>query len=117
MRLLLNYWTFAGGPDLRFVSDDEKAAAIIKEVSDFFKVPIPIMKSACRKREFVQARQIAMYFIREKTSLSQFRVGLGFGGRDHSTVIHACQTVNDLIDSDKKYRQNVLDIRNKIAFI
>jgi chromosomal replication initiator protein len=41
-------------------------------------------------------------------------IGIFFGGRDHSTVIHACQTVNDLIETDKKFRHDVEEIEKRI---
>ena len=55
------------------------------------------MKAKSRKRELVHPRQVAMYLAKEKTDLSLKSIGYHFGGRDHSTVIHAVQTISDLV--------------------
>lgn len=87
---------------------------IQKLVSEYFSVSVDLMKSKTRKREIVQARQVSMYFAKQLTQSSLKNIGLHFGGRDHSTVIHACQTVNDLIDTDKKFRMDVDELTKKI---
>jgi chromosomal replication initiator protein len=74
---------------------------IIESVTEHFKVRIPDLKGKSRLREIVLPRQIAMYLAKELTNLSLKSIGYHFGGRDHSTVIHAIQTVNDLMDTDK----------------
>jgi chromosomal replication initiator protein len=70
-------------------------------LSKHFKVRIPDLKGKSRLREIVLPRQTAMYLAKELTNLSLKSIGYHFGGRDHSTVIHAIQTVNDLMDTDK----------------
>jgi chromosomal replication initiator protein len=87
---------------------------IQKLVSDYFGVSVDLMKSKTRKREIVQARQISMYFAKQLTQASLKNIGMYFGGRDHSTVIHACQTVNDLIDTDKKFKSDVDELSKRI---
>ena len=87
---------------------------IQKLVCDFYNIPVEAVKSKTRKREIVQARQIAMYFTKDLTKASLKNIGIFFGGRDHSTVIHACQTVNDLIETDKKFRHDVEEIEKRI---
>jgi chromosomal replication initiator protein len=87
---------------------------IQKLVCDFYNVSIDSVKSKTRKREIVQARQIAMYFAKDLTKASLKNIGTHFGNRDHSTVIHACQTVNDLIDTDKKFRHDVEELNKRI---
>jgi chromosomal replication initiator protein len=86
------------------VKDSEKEVTIdtiIEAVTEHFKVRIPDLKGKSRLREIVLPRQIAMYLAKELTNLSLKSIGYHFGGRDHSTVIHAIQTVNDLMDTDK----------------
>jgi chromosomal replication initiator protein len=87
---------------------------IQKLVCDYYNIPVEAVKSKTRKREIVQARQIAMYFTKDLTKASLKNIGMMFGGRDHSTVIHACQTVNDLIDTDKKFRHDVEELEKRI---
>jgi len=83
-------------------------------VCEYFEVPIEMVKSQTRKREIVQARQISMYLAKAHTKSSLKSIGSFFGGRDHSTVIYACQTVEDLIDTDKKFKGYVADIQKKL---
>lgn len=87
---------------------------IEKLVCDYFEVPIEMVRSKTRKREIVQARQISMYLAKSYTKSSLKTIGSFFGGRDHSTVIYACQTVGDLIDTDKKFKGYVHDIQRKL---
>lgn len=87
---------------------------IQKLVCDYFTVTIDSVKSKTRKREIVQARQIAMFFAKDLTKASLKTIGAHFGNRDHSTVIHACQTVNDLMDTDKKFKYDVEELTKRI---
>jgi chromosomal replication initiator protein len=87
---------------------------IQKTVGEFFGVDNEKMKSKTRKREVVMARQIAMYFAKECTDHSLKSIGYHFGGRDHSTVIHAVQSVNNLMVKDKKYGEAVTELKKKL---
>jgi chromosomal replication initiator protein len=77
---------------------------IQKVVSDYFEMPIELMKSKTRKREVVQARQIAMYYAKSLTKSSLATIGMQCGGKDHATVLHACRTVNNLMETDKRFK-------------
>jgi chromosomal replication initiator protein len=55
-----------------------------------------------------------MFYAKNMTKASLKSIGTHFGGRDHSTVIHACQTVNDLMDTDKKFKNDVEEIGKRI---
>mgnify|MGYP000269615402 CR=1 FL=1 len=77
-------------------------------------ISVENIKSKTRKREITQARQISMYFAKQLTKASLKNIGAYFGGRDHSTVIHACQTVNDLIDTDKRFKEDVEELEKRI---
>ena len=88
---------------------------IQKTVADYFSVPVALLKEKTRKKEIVTARQVAMYFTKEHTSHSLKTIGYHFGGRDHATVIHSVQTVSDLIDSDKKFRDQISELRKKFV--
>jgi chromosomal replication initiator protein len=87
---------------------------IQKLVCDYFTIPVEQVKSKTRKREIVQARQISMYYAKDLTKSSLKTIGMHFGGRDHSTVIHACQTVNDLMETDKKFKADIDEIAKRI---
>lgn len=87
---------------------------IQKLVCDYFTIPVDLVKSKTRKREIVQARQISMFYAKDLTKSSLKTIGMHFGGRDHSTVIHACQTVNDLIETDKKFKADIDEIGKRI---
>ena len=70
--------------------------------------------SKTRKREISQARQIAMYLGRNFTKKSLAAIGAEIGGRDQATVLHACNTVSDLIETDKNFKQYVSDIEKQL---
>lgn len=88
---------------------------IQKVVCDYFDLPIELMKSKTRKREVVQARQIAMYFAKQLTKASLASIGAHCGGKDHATVLHACKTVNNLMETDKRFRSYIDELEKKMA--
>jgi len=87
---------------------------IQKMVCDYFNISVDQMHSASRKREIVQARQLAMYFAKTLTKNSLASIGVEIGGKDHATVLHAVRTVKNLIDTDKHFRVYVEEIEKKI---
>ncbi|MCK5078844.1 MAG: chromosomal replication initiator protein DnaA [Bacteroidales bacterium] len=87
---------------------------IQKVVCDYFNISLDIINSKTRKREIVQARQLAMFFAKKHTKASLATIGLHCGNKDHATVLHACRTVNNLIDTDKQFRIYVEDLDKKI---
>lgn len=88
---------------------------IQKVVCDYFELPIEMLKSKTRKREVVQARQIAMYFSKKMTKSSLANIGAHCGGKDHATVLHACRTVNNLSETDKQFKGYLEDLEKKLA--
>jgi len=82
-------------------------------VANYFKITKEKMKDKIRKKEIVIARQVAMYFSKDFTNHSLKSIGNHFGGRDHSTVIHAVQSVNDMIDTDNIFKNNIQDLKKK----
>jgi len=88
---------------------------IQKVVCDYFDLPIELLKSKTRKREVVQARQIAMYFAKKMTKNSLASIGAHCGGKDHATVLHACRTVNNLQETDKQFRGYLDDLEKKLS--
>ena len=88
---------------------------IQKVVCDYFDMPIELLKSKTRKREVVQARQIAMFFSKKMTKSSLATIGMHCGGKDHATVLHACRTVNNLSETDKQFRKYLEDLDKKLT--
>lgn len=87
---------------------------IQKIVCDYFNMPTDSLQSKTRKREIVQARQIAMFFSKTLTKSSLASIGSQIGNKDHATVLHACKTVNNLIDTDKHFRVDVEEIEKRL---
>jgi chromosomal replication initiator protein len=79
---------------------------IQKTVADYFKLRLLDLLSEKRSRSLARPRQIAMTLARELTQLSLPEIGQAFGGRDHTTVMHACQRVQDLQASDTRVRED-----------
>jgi chromosomal replication initiator protein len=89
---------------------------IQKVVCNYFDVPVDSLQSKTRKREIVQARQVAMYFSKNLTKSSLATIGSQIGGKDHATVLHACKTVNNLVDTDKQFKNQIEEIEKKLKF-
>src|ERR1700753_581090 len=87
---------------------------IQRMVCDYFAVPYDKLLQKTRKREIVQARQITMYLTKAFTKNSLKTIGEHFGGRDHTTVIPSRQTVKDLMDTDSLFRENVMELQQKV---
>lgn len=83
-------------------------------VCEYFGISNEALVSKTRKREISQARQIAMFLGRNLTKKSLATIGSQMGGRDHATVLHACNTVSDLIDTDKNFKQYVRDLEERL---
>jgi chromosomal replication initiator protein len=86
---------------------------IQKSVSEYYGISIEDLKAKTRKKEIVVARQVSMYFCKEFTNHSLKSIGYHFGGRDHSTVIHAITTVNDIMETDSSFRNSVNELKKK----
>lgn len=87
---------------------------IRKMVSDYYNIPNKKLDEVTRKREIVQARQVAMSFAKKLTGKSLSHIGAEIGGKDHATVLHACKTIENLIDTDKVFRNQVKDIEVRL---
>lgn len=87
---------------------------IQKVVCEYFGLPGDVLHTKTRKREIVQARQIAMFFSKSMTKSSLSTIGSLIGGKDHATVLHACKTVNNLMDTDKRFKSQMDDIERKL---
>lgn len=83
-------------------------------VCDYFDITRDKLISKSRKRDIVQARQIAMYLCRSLTSSSLDLIGTHLGGKDHATVLYACKTIGDLLTTDRSFKQYISDIEKII---
>lgn len=86
-------------------------------VCEYFNIPDDLIRAKTRKQEVVNARQIAMYLAKELTNCSLKTIGLHFGGRDHSTVIHAYQSVEDQMRLDPKYQSAVVQLKRRLQLV
>ncbi len=84
-------------------------------VAEHFKIPVEHLKSKTRKRQIVIARQLSMYLAKKMTNQSLKAIGDTFGGRDHSTVIHAIKTVRDMMDTDPAFKETLEELSKKIT--
>ena len=87
---------------------------IVETVAERLGVSEEDLYSKKRSREIANARQIAMYLIREMLQLSTTAVGDLFGGRDHTTVMHGCQKVADGVKTDVELRNTVEGLKNSL---
>jgi chromosomal replication initiator protein len=83
-------------------------------VCDYFKIDTNKVREKTRKQEIVEARQIAMYLSKQFTDSSLKTIGLHFGGRDHSTVIHAISTVEQRMQTSSKHDRIVKELHQKV---
>ena len=91
--------------------------SIQRSVAKKFNIEEELLRAKTRKQEVVQARQVAMYLAKELTNSSLKTIGLHFGGRDHSTVIHACQTVSDDMRHNSGLASKVEELRRQFELM
>jgi chromosomal replication initiator protein len=103
---------------LRMVVNESKSPINIDQIQrtvcEYFDIPEDLLRAKTRKQEVVIARQVAMYLSKELTNSSLKTIGLHFGGRDHSTVIHSCQAIQDRLKTDSAFKQNVDQLRRRV---
>lgn len=87
---------------------------IINTVCQHFGLDTSAIHTKSRKREVVQARQIAMYLAKHNTELSTAKIGTLIGGKDHATVIHACKTIKEQQEVDKAFRAEINDLQTAL---
>lgn len=91
-------------------------AHVIEVISAYFDISEKAIKAKTRKRDVVQARHLAMYYSKHLTKKSLATIGSEFGGRDHSTVVHASKTVKNLQETDKDFRRYMEDIERLLKY-
>lgn len=99
---------------IKEIQSDVSVDFIQKTVSEYFKVNLESMKGKVKKREIVIPRQVAMYFCKRYTQLTLALIGENFGGRDHSTVIHALESVEDMMKTDSNFKSSVEELGKKL---
>ena len=87
---------------------------IMEEVADHFSLTVDDLCSPSRSRQLVTARQLAMYLTRELTELSLPRIGKAFGGRDHTTVMHATKKISVLMQERRAIYDQVQELTNRV---
>ncbi len=90
---------------------------IQKYTAKFFNIEEALLRDKTRKQEVVQARQVAMYLCKELTASTLNTIGLHFGGRDHSTVIHAQQTIVDDMRHDPMFANRVNELKRQLEML
>ena len=96
------------------IQSDVSVDFIQKTVGEYFKIDLVLMKGKLKKREIVIPRQVAMYFCKRYTQLTLTLIGENFGGRDHSTVIHALESVEDMMKTDANFKNSVDELSKKL---
>lgn len=99
---------------IKEIQSDVSVDFIQKTVAEYFKVDLESLKSKIKKREIVIPRQVAMYFCKRYTQLTLALIGNNFGGRDHSTVIHALESVEDMMKTDANFKSSVEELGKKL---
>lgn len=87
---------------------------ILKSVADFYSISSNDLLKRSRKKEVVKPRQVAMFLLREETKLSFPEIGQKLGGRDHSTVIHACEKIKGESSIDESLKQELILIKERV---
>jgi chromosomal replication initiator protein len=91
------------------------AEEVVALVARHFEISLDELASPSRKREIVQARQVAMYLLRNELELSYANAGALFGGRDHATVMHSVEKIEGLLQSDDTMQSAVESLRAQIV--
>lgn len=96
------------------VYSSNNIAKIQKAVADYFNITVDNLKSKKRTANINNARQIAMYICRMTTEETTIRIGLEFGNRDHSTVLHAIEKISKDVKNNEELKNQISEIKNKI---
>ncbi|HPS42810.1 MAG TPA: chromosomal replication initiator protein DnaA [Anaerolineaceae bacterium] len=89
-------------------------AHVVDVVASSFGVPPERLMGRDRTRAIALPRQVVMYLLREEANVSLPQIGQAMGGRDHTTVIYACEKVADMLERDDRFRRQVLQIRDQL---
>ncbi len=96
--------------------EESSPEAVIQTVAETFKVSVDDLKGNSRRREISLARQVAMYLMRQHTDLSLIKIGELFGGKDHTTVMYACEKIAQLRNRDVELTQTLRQLGDRINY-
>lgn len=96
------------------ISNEITVELIQKIVAQHYDLPVEKLKEKTRKRFVVRARQLSMYLAKQLSNKSLKHIGNAFGGRDHSTVIHACRSIEALLEADTRFKTEVSDLAKRL---
>ena len=88
--------------------------SIQKAVADYYNITVEVLKGKKRSKDIAYARMLAMYLCRMMTDQSFPRIGLEFGGKDHSTVIHAVNTIEEDLKNNSQLKEIINEIKSKL---
>lgn len=97
------------------ISSEVSIEVIQRVVAEHYDIPVEQLKEKTRTKIVALARQLAMYLAKNVGGKSLKYIGEAFGGRDHSTVIHACKTIQDLLQNDPGFSETVRSLESKIV--
>jgi chromosomal replication initiator protein len=87
---------------------------IAQAVAEYYRISLEDMCGKQRDKHIVKPRQVAMYLIRQETQASLLEIGQLFGGRDHSTVLHACEKIDQAVNLNPVIRREIIAIREQL---
>ena len=96
------------------ISEEISVEFVQKIVADYYKLQIQDLKEKTRTKLIVVARQLSMYLSKTICGKSLSEIGRAFGGRDHTTVLHACRSVEEMLQTDPAFKYAADDIKAKI---
>lgn len=100
---------------IRKIESRKLAISDIEEmVCNHFNIKVGLIHTASRKREIVQARQVAMYLSKQYTDMSLSQIGVLIGRKNHATVLHACKTVKNQLEVDRNFRTEIQELEMKL---
>lgn len=102
------------GKTVRRQVEDLTVDKIQQVVCQHFNIEPELLQAKTRKREVVQARYLAMYFCKTYTKASLSFIGNQIGKKDHATVLYACKVVNDMLETDRKFKSEVEELQKKL---
>lgn len=91
-----------------------KAESVLDVVSSYYNITIDDLCGKSRKKEIVRPRQVAMHILRKENKMSFPTIGEHFGGRDHTTAMHACEKIEKLLEHDEELVQELTFIRERL---
>ncbi len=96
-------------------AEEISLAEITAAVAKYFRLRRTELRSSSRKQTLVRARSLAMLLGRRLTSMSMHQIGDYFGGRDHTTVLHAIRKTDSLLEQESELRRAADEIQEKLA--